>query len=82
MNLYFDNGRGEIRLVKENILFDDTSKEITQYIHKLNPKYHIYYIRCWGDDECGYTYDVGSHSEFFYFCTEDQICSRRHSRGL
>lgn len=82
MNLYFKRSNGEIRLVKENATKDTAYNEIVKEVHRINPQFKIYYVRMWGDDNEGYTFDVGSHSEFFYLCEEDQICLRQSLRGL
>ena len=34
-------------------------------LHARNPNYQVYYTRSWGNGEDGYTYDVGSHTEFY-----------------
>lgn len=64
MNLYFERSNGECVLVKSNILYEEVSQEITNYVTALNPNYNIYYIRSW-EDEQGIIYDVGSHTEIF-----------------
>lgn len=44
---------------------DDIWKNINNFIKKKNPKYKVYYIRTWEEDEKIW-YDVGSYTQFFY----------------
>lgn len=66
-NLYFQHSDGSLTLVRANCPHDDVYDEIYAYVKQLNPKFEIHYIRTWGNDIAGYTYDVGSHTEFFYW---------------
>lgn len=61
--LVFKNAWGQEKLVKYNVAEDELFKCIKDYVHNLNPKFEIHYIRSWGEDPI--TYDVGSHTEFF-----------------
>ena len=63
-NLYFIRSNGEKRLIRENIDPDKAIGYIEEYVYYTNPKYKIYYIRTWENEE-GTMYDVGSHTEFF-----------------
>ena len=65
MNLYFERSNGEEILVKENVNNEKVLTDIKEYVNKLNPNYKIYYVRSWTIDGKT-TYDVGSHTEFFY----------------
>ena len=69
MYLYFEHSSGSLSFVgecsKENV-----GQKILDHIHSLNPNYKTYYIRSWGDDKQGYTYDVGSHTEFYHLYKE------------
>ena len=62
MKLYFENSRGEERLIAECETVQEVHKEINKFLDEHNFK--CYYTRSWGDDE-GIALDVGSHSEFF-----------------
>lgn len=76
--LFFKNQRGNFRLVKNDICENDVPNEITHFVYKLNPKFNIHYIRIWGEEEK--IYDVGSHTEFFYF--KNKCCANcKHFLG-
>lgn len=63
--LYFERSTGEMIPVcqcEEKEVF----KKISEYTHKLNSRYTIYYIRSWKHSDGSQVYDVGSHSEFFH----------------
>ena len=62
MELYFENSRGEERLIAECETVQDTEKEISKFLKDHN--YKSCYSRIWGDDE-KIMVDVGSYSEFF-----------------
>lgn len=63
MKLYFENSRGERRIIAE----PKTEKEANKEIHKFceDRNFKIYYIRTWRDKEGLEWRDVGSHTEFF-----------------
>ena len=63
MKLYFENSRGERRIIAEPETEEDAMKEIHKFCEDRNFK--IYYVRKWIDDDGLKWYDVGSHSEFF-----------------
>ena len=69
MKLYFENSRGERRIIAEPQTEEESMKEIYKFCYDRNFK--IYYVRTWRDDEGLKWYDVGSHSEFF-------ICDNRN----
>ena len=62
MELYFENSRGEERLIAECETVQDTEKEISKFLKDHN--YKSYYSRIWGNDE-KIMVDVGSYSDFF-----------------
>ena len=65
MKMYFENSRGQRRLIGE----PKTSEESWNLIHKFceERNFKIPYVRTWGTSsgENGKWYDVGSHTEFF-----------------
>ena len=63
MKLYFENSRGERRIIAEPKTEEDAIKEINKFCEDRNFK--IYYVRKWQDDDGLNWYDVGSHTEFF-----------------
>lgn len=63
MKLYFENSRGERRIIAEPKTEEEADKEIDKFCEDRNFK--IYYVRTWRDDDGLKWYDVGSHSEFF-----------------
>lgn len=64
MKLYFENSKGERRLIAEPKRFEDVFKEINKFCEDKNFK--IMYTRMWEDKDGYMVYDVGSHTEFFY----------------
>ena len=63
-NLYFKRSTGGYLLIKENVAdVPEALKEIDAFLARHN--YKSYYTRYWGDEDNGYTFDVGSWSEFF-----------------
>lgn len=64
MKLYFENSRGERRIIAEPKTQDDTWNEINKFCSDRNFK--IYYVRKWKNNDGLVVYDVGSHTEFFY----------------
>ena len=70
MYLYYKNALGKYTFLGEATL-ETAQGMIVNHVHKLNPNYRIYYIRQLGPYEDGsFSYDVGSHSEFFYLYKE------------
>jgi spermidine/putrescine-binding protein len=69
--LYFINCYNEKRLVKENVLIEETISAIKEYVKSLNPNYKIYYVRSWATENGNTMYDVGSHTEFFELEEDD-----------
>ena len=63
MKLYFENSRGERRLIATPKTSDDTWKAINDFCNERSFK--IYYVRTWGEPNGEKYYDVGSHTEFF-----------------
>ena len=64
MKLYFENSRGQRRIIAESKTRDDAWKEIHKFCD--DRKFKIYYVRTWRDKDGLEVYDVGSHTEFFY----------------
>ena len=69
MTLYFENSRGERRVIATPSTEEEANKEIHKFCEDRNFK--IYYLRSWRDDDGLKVYDVGSWSEFFYL--DDKI---------
>lgn len=65
--LFFEDNKGNMRLVNSTVSEDNIYPEIVKYIKKLNPNFHIHYIRTWAIDNDITQFDIGSHTEFFFF---------------
>jgi hypothetical protein len=63
MKLYFENSRGERRLIAQPQTQEDVQKVIHEFCE--NRHFKIYYIRSWMNPKGEKYYDVGSHTEFF-----------------
>ena len=63
MKLYFENSRGQKRIIAEPETEEEAWKEISKFCE--DRRFHIYYVRTWSKDGAT-VYDVGSHTEFFY----------------
>ena len=63
MKLYFENSKGERKLIAEPTTEEEANKEIHKFCEERNFK--IYYIRTWRDSNSLKVFDVGSWSEFF-----------------
>lgn len=63
MKLYFENSRGERRLIAKPQTQEDVQKVIHEFCE--NRHFKIYYIRSWMTPKGEKYYDVGSHTEFF-----------------
>lgn len=63
MKLYFENSRGERRLIGEPSSSEESMKIIYDFCEERNFK--IYYVRTSVTPEGEKWYDVGSWSEFF-----------------
>lgn len=63
MKVYFENSRGERRLIGETQNSDESWKVICDFCKERH--FIIHYIRTWGTKEGEKWYDVGSHTEFF-----------------
>ena len=63
MKLYFENSRGQRRVIAEPQTEDEAWKEIHKFCEDKNFK--IYYVREWKDKDGLKWYDVGSHTEYF-----------------
>ena len=64
MKLYFENSRGNRRIIGKPQTEDDAWKIIKEFCE--NRHFKIYYIRTWRDNDGLKVYDIGSHTEFFY----------------
>ena len=64
MKLYFENSRGQRRIIAEPETRDDAWKEIHNFCEER--KFKIYYVRTCITPDGAEEYDVGSHTEFFY----------------
>ena len=64
MKLYFEDSKGEKRLIAEPISEESAMKIIYEFCEERDFK--IYYVRTWKTPEGYKKYDVGSHLEFFY----------------
>lgn len=64
MKLYFENSRGERRVIAEPQTEEEAMKEINKFCEDKNFK--VYYIRSWMTKDGLKKFDVGSWSEFFY----------------
>jgi hypothetical protein len=63
MKLYFENSRGERRLIGEPKTHEESSRIYQKFCADRNFK--IYYVRSWTTDNGEKYYDVGSHTEYF-----------------
>lgn len=70
--LFFENSQGIRREIASDVTREDCAREIKNFIDAHNKgkpkdkKFRSYYTRTW--DENGETvFDVGSHTEFFYY---------------
>lgn len=67
MNTYmvkFQNSKGDVRVIADMVTDRDAAMSVIKDFC-AERDYKIPYIRSWGSDEKT-TYDVGSHTEFFY----------------
>ena len=64
MKLYFENSRGERRIIAEPKTEEEAMKEIYQFCDDRN--FQIYYVRSWNTKDGLKKFDVGSWSEFFF----------------
>lgn len=64
MNLYFENSKGEKRLITPDVDYDGVFENINKFLDAYNFK--CYYMRYHYNADDGFTHiDVGSHTEFF-----------------
>jgi len=71
MKLYFENSRGERRIIAA----PSTEEVAVEIIHAFceERNFKIYYTRTWRDKEGLKVFDVGSHTEFFYLDDKNEI---------
>jgi hypothetical protein len=70
MKLYFENSRGERRLIGEPKTAEESSKIYHAFCSERNFK--IYYVRSWVTSKGEKYYDVGSHTEYFVEVNDDE----------
>lgn len=63
MKLFFQNNKGEERLIAEPSNREEVNKEINKFLD--NHSFKSYYTRVW-EENGRLKLDVGSHTEFFY----------------
>ena len=63
MKLYFENSRGERRIIAEPETEESAMETVHAFCEERNFK--IYYIRSWRDNNGLKVYDVGSWTERF-----------------
>ena len=70
--LFFKDSWGNKRVIAECDTFEEANREIDKFVADCNKKwpnktpFKRYYTRIWNED--GYSvFDIGSHSEYFYF---------------
>lgn len=63
MKLYFENSRGQRRIIAE----PQTEEEAYNIIHKFCEErdFKIHYVRTWNTPDGLKVYDIGSWTEFF-----------------
>ena len=71
--LWFENTYGERRVIAECKNFEEVNAEIDKFIANANARkarghkpFKRYYTRIWNENGQS-VFDVGSHTEFFYF---------------
>lgn len=69
-NLYFVSSSQEYRLLAENVSGNEVMEHILLFLEEHN--YTSYYTRI-TYAENGLWYDVGSHTEFFFWGTTDEV---------
>ena len=69
MKLYFENSRGERRLIGKPNSSEESMKIIYDFCEERNFK--IYYVRTWVTPDGEKWLDVGSHTEFFIETQEE-----------
>ena len=69
MKLYFENSRGQRRVIAEPKTEDEVWKEINKFCEERN--FNIPYVRQWIDPDGLKWYDVSSHSEFFILDSDE-----------
>ena len=74
MKLWFGNSFGKRRVIADCATPAEVTEAINHFIDECNAKkpkgqtpFKIYYTRIWETDDGLVKYDVGSHTEFFYW---------------
>lgn len=76
-NLYFINSLGVPRLLGANVNEEQAWELIKKFL-EAHPHFHHYYTRTWESDSNGRKgtwFDVGSHTEFFFWGVIESECS-------
>lgn len=71
-NLWFQNSRGQERVIAKVNNFNDVFTAIYNFLDEHN--YKSYYIRSWEEDG-RIKYDVGSWFEFFYTDLKEDVAN-------
>ena len=69
MKLYFENSKGERRVIAAPLSEENAIEIIYAFCEERN--FEIYYTRSWRDPDGMKWYDVSSHSEFFILDDRD-----------
>ena len=69
MKLYFENSRGQRRLIATPKTTEEIYNVIRDFCNERNFKIH--YVRTWGEPNGEKYYDVGSYTEFFIEVNDD-----------
>ena len=67
MKLYFENARGEQRLIATVANKKEAMEEMNKFCNER--KFKIHYVRAWKKKNGDTIYDVGSHTEQFILST-------------
>lgn len=67
-NVYFQRSNGEFIILADSIEQEDVSLVIHEFLNRHN--YKSYYTRSWTKNGVTW-YDVGSHTEFFIWASEE-----------
>lgn len=78
LKLIFKNSYGQERVIANPRDEKEAMKEINKFVDECNAKrtdgkkFEIYYIRSW-EHNGRKTFDVGSHTEFFYLENDSEV---------
>ncbi len=68
--LYFEHRDGRLELIGKEIPHERILNHIHTFIRSVNPHFKSYYTREIACENGVYSYDVGSHTEFFWASPE------------